>query len=82
MAVSYTHLYRQDYLDEFNMLWEKQAVYHKELTEELKKEIRDIITVSYTHLDVYKRQDGPYLSMRLPRRPIFSVVLLLPLAIN
>ena len=26
--------------------------------------------------------DGPYLSMRLPRRPIFSVVLLLPLAIN
>lgn len=25
------------------MLWEKQAVYHKELTEELKKEIRDII---------------------------------------
>lgn len=29
--------YRQDYLDEFNMLWEKQAVYHKELTEELKK---------------------------------------------
>ena len=35
--------YRQDYLDEFNMLWEKQAVYHKELTEELKKDIRDII---------------------------------------
>ena len=35
--------YRQDYLDEFNTLWEKQAVYHKELTEELKKEIRDII---------------------------------------
>lgn len=35
--------YRQDYLDEFNTLWEKQAEYHKELTEELKKEIRDII---------------------------------------
>lgn len=35
--------YRQDYLDEFNTLWEKQAVYHKELTEELKKEIRDIV---------------------------------------
>uniref|UniRef100_UPI00359FDCD6 type II CRISPR RNA-guided endonuclease Cas9 n=1 Tax=Prevotella heparinolytica TaxID=28113 RepID=UPI00359FDCD6 len=35
--------YRQDYLDEFNTLWERQAVYHKELTEELKKEIRDII---------------------------------------
>lgn len=35
--------YRQDYLDEFNTLWEKQAEFHKELTEELKKEIRDII---------------------------------------
>lgn len=35
--------YRQDYLDEFNVIWEKQAEYHKELTPELKKEIRDII---------------------------------------
>ena len=35
--------YRQDYLDEFNTLWEKQAEFHKELTEELKKEIRDIV---------------------------------------
>jgi CRISPR-associated endonuclease Csn1 len=35
--------YRQDYLDEFNRIWEKQKEYHPELTEELKKEIRDII---------------------------------------
>ena len=35
--------YRQDYLDEFNVIWEKQTEYHKELTPELKKEIRDII---------------------------------------
>lgn len=35
--------YRQDYLDEFNKIWEKQAEFHKELTVELKKEIRDII---------------------------------------
>ena len=35
--------YRQDYLDEFNTLWEKQAEFHKELTQELKKEIRDIV---------------------------------------
>ncbi|WP_279135821.1 type II CRISPR RNA-guided endonuclease Cas9 [Parabacteroides johnsonii] len=35
--------YRQDYLDEFNVIWEKQAEFHKELTPELKKEIRDII---------------------------------------
>ena len=35
--------YRQDYLDEFNAIWEKQAEYHKELTPELKKRIRDKI---------------------------------------
>ena len=35
--------YRQDYLDEFETIWESQAKYHKELTEELKKEIRDIV---------------------------------------
>ncbi|MBQ7818685.1 MAG: type II CRISPR RNA-guided endonuclease Cas9 [Bacteroidales bacterium] len=35
--------YRQDYLDEFETLWEEQAKYHKELTYELKKEIRDTI---------------------------------------
>jgi CRISPR-associated endonuclease Csn1 len=35
--------YRQDYLDEFEIIWETQAKYHKELTPELKTEIRDII---------------------------------------
>ena len=35
--------YRQDYLDEFDRIWEKQAEFHEELTVELKKEIRDII---------------------------------------
>jgi len=35
--------YRQDYLDEFNTIWEKQAEFHKELTEDLKHEIRDIV---------------------------------------
>ncbi len=33
--------YRQDYLNEFEAIWETQAKYHKELTPELKKEIRD-----------------------------------------
>ncbi len=33
--------YRQDYLDEFEILWEKQAEYHAELTSELKQEVRD-----------------------------------------
>jgi CRISPR-associated endonuclease Csn1 len=35
--------YRQDYLDEFNTIWEAQAKFHKALTSELKVEIRDII---------------------------------------
>lgn len=35
--------YRQDYLDEFEKIWEIQSKYHKELTKELKEEIRDIV---------------------------------------
>lgn len=35
--------YRQDYLDEFERIWETQRQFHKELTPGLKKEIRDII---------------------------------------
>lgn len=35
--------YRQDYLDEFNSIWENQAQYNKKLTPKLKEEIRDII---------------------------------------
>lgn len=35
--------YRQDYLNEFETIWETQAKFHNELTPELKKEIRDII---------------------------------------
>lgn len=35
--------FRQDYLDEFERIWETQAQYHPELTSELKKNIRDIV---------------------------------------
>lgn len=35
--------YRQDYLDEFEHIWEMQAKFHKELTPELKHLIRDIV---------------------------------------
>lgn len=35
--------YRQDYLDEFEILWENQAKYHPELTPELKQEVRDVV---------------------------------------
>ncbi len=35
--------YRQDYLDEFETIWEKQASFHDCLTPALKQEIRDIV---------------------------------------
>lgn len=38
--------YRQDYLNEFNRIWETQSQYHKEMTDSLKKQIRDL-TIFY-----------------------------------
>lgn len=35
--------YRQDYLDEFEKIWQTQTVFHSELTDRLKHEIRDVI---------------------------------------
>ena len=35
--------YRQDYMDEFEKIWETQAKFHPELTSKLKAEIRDIV---------------------------------------
>ncbi len=35
--------FRQDYMDEFERIWATQANFHPELTEELKKEIRDVV---------------------------------------
>lgn len=35
--------YRQDYLNEFNTIWETQSHFHPELTDELKEEVRDTI---------------------------------------
>jgi CRISPR-associated endonuclease Csn1 len=35
--------YRQDYLDEYEKIWETQAKYHPILTNELKEEIRDVV---------------------------------------
>lgn len=35
--------YRQDYMDEFEIIWETQSKFHKELTLQLKEGIRDII---------------------------------------
>jgi len=35
--------YRQDYLDEFEKIWEVQNAFYPELTKELKREIRDVV---------------------------------------
>ena len=35
--------YRQDYLDEFEQIWETQAKYHSVLTKKLKEDVRDLI---------------------------------------
>ena len=43
VSVKNQPFYRQDYIDEFEKIWETQASFHKELTPELKQEIRDII---------------------------------------
>jgi CRISPR-associated endonuclease Csn1 len=47
--------YRQDYLDEFNTLWECQAKYHKVLTPELKTEIRDVVIFYQRRLKSQKK---------------------------
>lgn len=35
--------FRQDYMDEFERIWEVQSKHHPELTNDLKKQIRDIV---------------------------------------
>lgn len=35
--------YRQDYLDEFEAIWNTQAKFHSQLTDELKAEVRDVV---------------------------------------
>ena len=35
--------YRQDYIDEFEKIWKTQKAYYSELTDELKKEIKDVV---------------------------------------
>jgi len=59
--------YRQDYLDEFNIIWEKQAEFHSELTTELKKEVRDIVIFYQRHL---KSQKGLVSFCEFESRPI------------
>ena len=46
--------YRQDYLDEFEQIWETQKLFHPELTNRLKSEIRDIIIFYQRRLKTQK----------------------------
>lgn len=43
VSLKNTVFYRQDYLDEFETIWEKQAEFHPELTRALKQEVRDTV---------------------------------------
>lgn len=77
--------YRQDYLDEFECLWETQAQYHPELTDKLKHTIRDIIIfyqrrlksqkslISYCEFESQKREiiiDGKIRTITIGSRVI------------
>ncbi len=59
--------YRQDYLDEFETIWETQAKFHEELTTELKSEIRDIVIFYQRRL---KSQKGLISFCEFESRPI------------
>lgn len=47
--------YRQDYLDEFEKIWETQAEYYPQLTAEIKADIRDIIIFYQRRLKSQKK---------------------------
>lgn len=48
--------YRQDYLDEFEHIWETQAKFHPELTPKLKEELRDVVIFYQRRLKSQKGQ--------------------------
>lgn len=60
--------YRQDYLDEFEKLWETQKQYHPEaLTDDLKREIRDVVIFYQRRL---KSQKGLVSNCELENRKV------------
>lgn len=59
--------YRQDYLNEFNTIWDTQAKYHPQLTEVLKAEIRDVIIFYQRRL---KSKKGLIAYCELEAKPI------------
>jgi len=63
--------YRQDYINEFNKIWEIQSAYHPEMTESLKKEIRDLIIFYQRNL---KSQKGLINFCEFEQRDISVVI--------
>ena len=63
--------YRADYLDEFETLWETQAQFHPELTNDLKKMLRDVIIFYQRPL---RSQKGLLSFCELERKEIEIVV--------
>ena len=59
--------YRQDYIDEFEKIWNEQVKHHSVLTNELKKEIRDVIIFYQRRL---KSQKGLISICELEKREI------------
>lgn len=63
--------YRQDYIDEFNHIWDVQSVYHPELTAELKRKISDKILFYQRPL---KSQKGLVSFCEFESRPIEVII--------
>lgn len=61
--------YRQDYLDEFDRIWETQSKFHKVLTDELKQAVRDIIIFYQRRL---KSQKGLLSFCELESKPFYN----------
>lgn len=63
--------YRQDYLDEFNAIWETQAKFHKELTPKLKHDIGNI-TIFYQR--PLKSQKGMIAICELEQKKLETII--------
>ena len=63
--------YRQDYLDEFNTIWETQARFHPELTQELKHDIGNI-TIFYQR--PLRSQKGMIAICELEQKKVETIV--------
>ena len=71
VSLKNTVYYRQDYLDEFERIWETQRQFYNELTLQLKSEVRDIIIFYQRNL---KSQKGLVALCEFERKEIDVIV--------